>query len=255
VHEETLILTQTRGSFLEKLDPRGKLIALMVWLTCVVSAPARSWRLFAALAAILLLLLACNRHLLRHFVGRFAPALPAIVVLAMLLPLARQGQPLWQLGFLTVTREGLERGGHLAAVASLCLGGVALVWASTRQALLLSGLRGLGVPAVFTEILGLMLRYLEVLRPELHRLTDARAARSIGPHGPGQVQSAANVVGTLFLRAYDRADRVAQAMAARGYTGRPWALRRLHFHARDVLAVTVFTAAVIGLRLLLGGQT
>jgi cobalt/nickel transport system permease protein len=255
VHEETLILTQSRSSFLEKLDPRGKLIALLAWLFCAISAPPRSWRLFAALATVLLLLLACNRHLLRRFASRFAAPLPAIIVLAAVIPLAREGRPLWQVGFLTVTREGLELAGRFAAIASLCLGAVALVWASTRQELLLSGLRGLGVPPVFTEVLGFMLRYLEVLRPELHRLIDARAARSIGPRGPGRVQSTANVVGTLFLRAHDRADRVAQAMAARGYTGRPWALRRLHLHARDLLAVTSFTATLIGLRLLLGGQT
>jgi cobalt/nickel transport system permease protein len=107
----------------------------------------------------------------------------------------------------------------------LCMSAFAAVIASTDDARLLAGLRGLGLPVVFVSVIALVLRYAQVLGPELARLRLARAARTIGAGGPGRLRSGANLLGVLFVRSFDRADRVGQAMAARGWTGQPRVLR------------------------------
>jgi cobalt/nickel transport system permease protein len=95
-----------------------------------------------------------------------------------------------------------------------------------------------------------MLRYLHVLRPELHRLWDARAARTIGRRRP-PFRSATNLLGALALRAHGRAERVADAMAARGYAGQ-WPVSHAHDPpARATLAAVLFVSVVVLLRILL----
>ena len=252
MHEKPLILTAAPQAPLEGLDPRVKLLCVAVWAVCVVTVPSGRFVLMGVYAAILAAVLATNPRLVGKFLRRFAPALPALALFCLLLPFFREGEVLWEWGVVGITREGLMIAARVGSVATLCVGAIALVWASTTQDMLLGALRGLGVPAVFVGILGFMLRYLEVLRPELHRLTDARAARTIGRGGPGRLRSGANVVGTLVLRAHDRAERVADAMAARGYTGRLRTFQHTHVGALDIAAGVAFAAAVILLRVALG---
>jgi cobalt/nickel transport system permease protein len=94
---------------------------------------------------------------------------------------------------------------------------------------------------------------LHVLRPELHRLTDARAVRVVGRHGHGNLRSGANVVGALFLRAHDRAERVADAMVSRGFTGQRRDLYHYHWHIEELAAGAMFAGLVVALRLAVRG--
>jgi cobalt/nickel transport system permease protein len=249
MHEQRLVLTDASAAPLERIEPRAKLFCLAVWVVCLVTVPAGHYGLMAVYGLLLAIVLAANIRLAGKFLRRFAPAVPPIIAAAVLLPFFKEGDVLWRLGPLAASRPGVAAGLRVAAVASLCVAAVALVWASTRQELLLQGLRGVGLPAMFVSVLAFMLRYLEVLRPELHRLTDARAARTISRHRPDRLRSSANLVGVLFLRAHDRAERVADAMAARGYTGTLHTFHRPHFHARDVIAGVLFAGAVIALRI------
>lgn len=249
MHEKTLTPIGPPQSFLERLDARLKLGCVLVWAVCVVTVPQRRFVLLGLYAALLGLLVLVNWRVFAKFVRRFAAALPFVIVLTVLLPFFKPGQPVWSYGPLEITRAGIWTAQRVAAAATLCVAGIALVWASTSEGALLYGLRGVGLPDLLVGVLGFMLRYLHVLRPELHRLTDARAARTIGPHGPGPVRSGANVLGTLFLRAHDRADRVADAMAARGFTGVRRPLHGSHWHAEEVVLGAGFAALVILLRL------
>ncbi len=251
MHETPLILTHTPRAPLERLDPRTKLVGLAMWLVCVVSTPVGAWWGFAAYTLVLLCLLVLNARLLGRFAKRLAPAVPPLLLLCLLLPLFRGGRPVWAWGPLTVTHEGLLTAVRLGWVALLSVGGAALLWASTRPELLSQGLRGVGVPQSIVNVLAFMLRYLDVLRPELHRLLDARESRLIGPHRRRRLTALAQLVGNLLLRAYERAERVADAMAARGFTGRWRTFHRPHFHARDALALLLLAAVLAPLRLAL----
>jgi len=84
----------------------------------------------------------------------------------------------------------------------------------------------LRVPGTLVAITAFMYRYLFTLRDEAVRLVRARAARSgalSGQRSGGRViwraQVSGSMVGNLFLRSYERSERVYAAMLARGYTG------------------------------------
>jgi cobalt/nickel transport system permease protein len=109
-------------------------------------------------------------------------------------------------------------------------------WLSVQAALLLTyttpfhdlldAMRELRVPRIFVAIIGFMYRYLAVLGDEAQRLMRARASRSAEPEdgrGGGSIawraQVTGNLVGSLFLRTYERSERIYAAMQARGFEG------------------------------------
>jgi cobalt/nickel transport system permease protein len=108
-------------------------------------------------------------------------------------------------------------------------------WLSVQAALLLTwttpfpsileALRGLRVPSIMVAIVGFMYRYLAVLGDEAGRMNRARAARSAVVIGRGggrlawRARVTGSMVGSLFLRSYERSERVHAAMLARGFDG------------------------------------
>ena len=73
---------------------------------------------------------------------------------------------------------------------------------------------------VLTVIAGFMVRYLVVVRDELHRLDVARVSRADDPRWFWQARSVAATLGSMFVRTYERGERVQLAMVSRGFDGR-----------------------------------
>jgi cobalt/nickel transport system permease protein len=95
-----------------------------------------------------------------------------------------------------------------------------LLAATTTSRDLLIGLDRLHCPQIITQIATFMLRYLEVITGEARRMRIARISRGYDPRFLWQVKAFAIGVGSLFLRAFERGERVYLAMVSRGYTGR-----------------------------------
>jgi cobalt/nickel transport system permease protein len=85
---------------------------------------------------------------------------------------------------------------------------------------LLSGLDRLRVPRVMTGITGFMVRYLDVVGGELKRMNIARRSRGHDPRWFWQARAVASTAGSLFVRSFERGERVHLAMVSRGYAGR-----------------------------------
>jgi cobalt/nickel transport system permease protein len=108
-------------------------------------------------------------------------------------------------------------------------------WVSVQAALLLTfttpfhdlvdGLRQLRLPRIMVAIIGFTYRYLGVLTGEATRMNRARQARSAvapGRGGPSlrwRATITGRMVGSLFLRSYERSERIYAAMQSRGFDG------------------------------------
>jgi cobalt/nickel transport system permease protein len=137
---------------------------------------------------------------------------------------------------LSISAEGIRR------FLSIIIGS----WLSVQVALLLAfttpfhdlvdGLRSLRVPSVLVAIISFMYRYLAVLSDEVSRMLRARDSRSAAHVGAGggtlrwRATVAGRMVGSLFLRAYERSERIYAAMQARGFEGQ---FRHLHARALE----------------------
>jgi cobalt/nickel transport system permease protein len=127
---------------------------------------------------------------------------------------------------LTVSGEGLRMFSTIALKSWLSVQAALLLTFTTPFHDLLDALRELRLPRIMVAIIGFMYRYLAVLGDEAHRLMRARAARSAVAAGGGAGGSLAwrarvtgNMVGSLFLRSYERSERIYDAMLARGFEG------------------------------------
>ena len=110
--------------------------------------------------------------------------------------------------------------GHWLAVAlrsMLCLLTVILVSNTTPFSQILRVLKLVRVPALLITTIALMHRYLFVLADEAERMRRARLSRTFVPSRGFRWRSLATVVGQLFIRASERAERIFDAMCARGW--------------------------------------
>ena len=141
----------------------------------------------------------------------------------------------------TATDAGLVRFASILIRSWLSV--MAAIWltATTPFPDLMHTLRHLHLPAILVSIISFMYRYLFVLADEAKRLLRAREARSArlpGQEGSGgslwwRATVAGGIVGQLFLRSFDRSDRVYNAMLARGYRGQLLTMTPHHMKQRD----------------------
>jgi cobalt/nickel transport system permease protein len=94
-----------------------------------------------------------------------------------------------------------------------------IVAATTPVPELLRGLERLRLPRAFTTIAGFMVRYADVIADELRRMRVARLSRGYDPRWIWQARAVAATAGALFIRSYERGERVYLAMVSRGYAG------------------------------------
>ena len=92
--------------------------------------------------------------------------------------------------------------------------------ATTEAPDVLRGLQRLRMPEEIVQIMGFMIRYLDVVTAELSRMMIAMRSRGCDPKSPRHWPTLARAMGALFIRSYERGERVHLAMLSRGYDGR-----------------------------------
>ncbi len=198
-----------------RLPAHTKVVALIAFALLVVATPAGAWPAFAAHAALLGAAVLAARVPWGVVARRSLVEVP-FVLFALLLPFVATG-PRVILGPFALSEAGLTGAGTLLARVSLGVVAAILLAATTEPRALLVGLERLRLPASLVAIAAFMVRYLHLLVDAAHRQRLARACRG---GRAGGLAAAAGGTATLFLRAYERGERVQQAMVARGYAGR-----------------------------------
>ena len=108
---------------------------------------------------------------------------------------------------------------NILAKAGIGATGSILLAGTTEVADLLKGLARLRVPPVFISITSFMVRYMELMADSLGRMRTAMVARGYDPRWLWQAKPIASSAGALFVRSYERGERIHAAMLSRGYTG------------------------------------
>lgn len=215
------------SSPLHLLDPRVKLVFLVLWVLTVNLVPGHRWPGFLGLF-VFLLAASHFAHLGVFFcLKRSLVALP-FVLAAVAIPFVTPGREVALVPLLgwSVTSEGLARFIITLARFFLAVQAAILVVAVTPPADLLWALRALRLPGVLVSVIGLMHRYIYVIGEEAHRMRRARLARSPAGIGrnPGLVwrgRVTGQMIGSLFHRSLGRSERIYRAMLSRGYDGHP----------------------------------
>lgn len=195
-----------------------KIIALLVFMMIVVGTPGTWYVAYAAYFAVLALMVAVSRVPVRYLLPRMAVEIP-FVVFALLVPFVALGPRTEVLG-LSVSAPGLVAAGSLLIKTTLGVIAGLLLGATTEPQEMVRGLQRLRLPDTLVQIMGFMVRYLEVVGDDLRRQHIALTSRGFTARDPRHWPALARSIGALFIRCYERGERVHLAMLSRGYTGR-----------------------------------
>lgn len=228
-------------SVAHRLPAETKIVALLVFVLAVVATPRDLFWPFGVYALILLALWWLARIPLRWALPRMLIELP-FLVLAVLLPFTAGG-PRVAVAGLWLSVPGLYAGWGIVAKGTLGVAASLTLAATTPASELPLALSRLRVPALITSVLVLMVRYIDVLGAEARRMRTARVSRGDSPRALHQGAAVAASAGALFLRSYERGERVYLAMLSRGYDGTVPPLALGPAAARP--AVTVWAPALL----------
>lgn len=203
---------------IHRLPAHVKLVALFVFVIAVVSTPAAVFWAFG-LYAVMLIGAVVTAKVPAPVVSRRLAVETPFIVFALLLPFVATGPYLDVLG-LHLSRSGVLGAWNVLAKGTLGVIAAILLSATTAPRDLLAGLERLRLPATLVAILSFMVRYLSVVSDDLHRMRVARESRGYSGGRAGQLKAVAGGVGALFVRSFERGERVHLAMRSRGYTGR-----------------------------------
>lgn len=243
-----------RESPIHALDARVKFVVTIAFILAVSLLPVGSFAAIGIAWGAVAILSGTAK------LGPFRPARNAFfalpfVLAALPLVFTRPGEELLTLPFglftLRATLEGLIAFLTIALKSWVAVQAALLLAYTTPFHDLIDALRALRVPGIFVTTVSFMYRYLAVLSDEASRMLRARAARSGSRGGRSggtlrwRATVAGRIVGALFIRAYERSERVYQAMLARGFEGtiRPRAARALHRAEWGALAIAVLLLA------------
>ncbi|HVM21628.1 MAG TPA: cobalt ECF transporter T component CbiQ [Egibacteraceae bacterium] len=228
-----------------RLPPEVKVAAAFAFAAAVAVTPREQLWAFAVHAGTLAVTARVGRLRAGFVATRMLVVLP-FIAFAFLIPFVASGDRVDVLG-VAVSREGLWGAWNILVKALLGVTVSILLAATTPIPDILRGLERLRVPAPLTTIAMFMVRYLELVAAELGRTRTAMAARGYNPRWLWQSRPLATAAGAVFIRTYERGERVHAAMLSRGYRGAMPALGHPVARARDwrVGLVPAASAAVI----------
>lgn len=212
------VLHLDRDSPLHRLPPEVKIAAMVCFTLAVVATPREALWAFAVYAVLVAVAAVAGRVPAAWLARRALIEVP-FVVLALALPFLGTGPRVDWLG-LHLSVDGLYGGWNIVAKGTLGVLASLILAASTTMSDLIIGLDRLRCPQIIVQIATFMLRYLDVLAGEARRMRVARLSRGDDPRFLWQLRGFAAGVGALFLRAFERGERVYLAMVSRGYDGR-----------------------------------
>jgi cobalt/nickel transport system permease protein len=237
------------NSRIHRLDPRAKLIGLAGVTLVAVSTPLRAWPAYAACALALTLIALVARVGPRTIWTRSKLVLPLVLFVAVFVPFVRRGGATVELGPLTISEAGLAIFATVGAKAILGTVSAVLLGATTSFPDVLHALERLRAPRLLVLIAAFMYRYLFVIADEARRMRSALAARGYAPRHALQAAALGRVATALFLRTYERAERVHLAMLARGWQQRMPRLDVLAFGRADALFLTALAGSLLSVRI------
>lgn len=202
---------------LHRLAPECKLAATFLFVFAVVSTPREAFWAFGAHAAVVLAV-AAVAGIAPHTLARRLVIEVPFVAFAVLLPIVGRGERVEVLG-VSLSVAGLWAAWNILAKATLGVAASVILASTTPVADLLHGMERLRVPRVFVGICGFMVRYADVITGEMRRMKVARESRGHDPRWIWQARAVAASAGALFIRSYERGERVYLAMVSRGYDG------------------------------------
>lgn len=246
------------NSFVHRLDPRTKLLFLIVYIVALFTA--NGWITYGLILVFLITVISVSKVPLKSILSGMKPLLLILIFTGVLNIFFTPGQTVWvSVGFVKITQEGVIRAIFMMGRILMLITGTFLLTYTTSPIALTDGLESLLNPLKklrfpvheLSMMMCIALRFIPTLIEETDKIMSAQKARGADFETGNlfhRVKALVPILVPLFISAFRRADELATAMECRCYQGGDGRtkMKLLRFHRGDVLA---FCAAA----LLLGG--
>jgi cobalt/nickel transport system permease protein len=244
------------------LDARVKLVLTLAFILVTSLMPMGAWAIYILLFALAVCVVMLSEIGVGYVLKRAGLAIPfALAALPLVFTAGGKAWFSFSLGGaeIVVSQTGLVRLLSILFKSYVSMQ-MAIVLASTTPfPQLLQAMRAIKIPKLLVAIFGLMWRYLFVLADEAMRLIRGRDARSGASSDPNfktggsvawRAKTVGGMAGNLFMRSFERGDRIYNAMASRGYDGEVRVFALPELRANHIAILVAGSATLIALLIL-----
>lgn len=236
------------NSFLHKLDPRTKIIGVLLYMIALFTV--NNFIGMGAMIVVSAFFVLLSQIPLNYFLKGLKPIVLIVLLTVVLQIFMTPGEVLWQWGFLKITDMGLRQAGFMGTRLVLLVSITSILTLTTTPIALTDGIESLlkpfqkiGVPAhELAMMMTIALRFIPTLIEETEKIMQAQAARGADFESGNLMERGKAMIPLLvplFLSAFKRADELAIAMEARCYHGgeNRTRLKPLQYTAKDRVAL------------------
>ena len=192
-------------------------MAVLAFIVVSVATPITRWQAFIAYFIAIFVVSLVAKIPTFTLLTRALIEIP-FIFFAILMPFFGSGER-FEVGPLNLYRESLLAGAAIVVKGTLGVLSAVVLSTSTTARELLRGLEKLRLPKLMVQIAAFMLRYVNVINDEMERMKVARESRGFIATGMKDWKVLATAASALFIRSYERGERVHLAMLSRGYSG------------------------------------
>ena len=192
-------------------------MAVLTFIIVSASTPISTWQAFIAYFAAIFAVSLIAKIPTLTLLTRSLIEIP-FIFFAILMPFFGSGER-FEAGPFNLYRESLLAAAGIVVKGTLGVLSAVVLSTTTTARELLRGLEKLHLPKLMVQIAAFMLRYVNVISDEMERMKVARESRGFIATGIKDWKVIATAASALFIRSYERGERVHLAMLSRGYTG------------------------------------
>jgi cobalt/nickel transport system permease protein len=236
-------------SIVHRLDPRVKLAIAAIF--SVVTAASSRWIALVIGLSFSILLVLIGRLPLKNVCIRLILVNGLILILWLFVPFSLEGRPLFTIGTLTASKEGVLYITLLTLRSNIIVLALISLLSTIPIFTLGRAMKEMGVPDKIVQLFFFTYRYLHVIHLEYQRLLNALKIRGFQPKtNLHTYKTYAHLVGMLLVKSYDRSERIRKAMMCRGFRGTFYNLNEFSLKPFDIVIMSLMLLTVIGMALL-----
>jgi cobalt/nickel transport system permease protein len=234
------------GSVIHNLDARTKILAFLGLIVVTVLTPPRYWPIFLVHLGLMAGTLILSKVPVGYVLTRSLIIFPFVLLTAVFLPFLPGDRPAGGttlgIGELALNATGIQVFGNILMKGFIGVFAIILLSATTPFPKILEALSKFKMPTLFTLLLGFIYRYFFVLLDEVLRMKQAIDSRGYQGRWIWQARAVGRMLGQLFLRTYERGERVYLGMISRGFQGATRNLTPSRLRRADYLFLFLFFA-------------
>ncbi|MFQ5892502.1 MAG: cobalt ECF transporter T component CbiQ, partial [Candidatus Methanofastidiosia archaeon] len=228
-------------------------ILIFTFIVLLVQTNPKSYFEFLGFFLLIFIPILTSKVPLSHILKRSLMVEPFILVIAIFIPFLKPGEVIFSFNLgvfkVGITYEGVLAFFGILAKATLSVLSMILLTSTTHLSYLLKALEDLKIPKILIMMISFAYRFLFVLQDELMRMRRAALSRNI--KRSSQLKTFASILGTLFLRTYERGERIYSSMLSRGFDGRVKTLKQFRFRKFDLFCSLLFLSSLVAIKVFL----